>query len=57
MSRAASTVKKTDIKRVIEGAEMAGKKVASVEVKPDGTIIVHLGNPPRPVPPKPLLVF
>ena len=57
MSRAASTFKKTDVKRALDAAAMAKRAVSSVEVKPDGTIIIHLGEPPRAVAPKRLLVL
>jgi hypothetical protein len=57
MSRAASTFKQTDVKRAMAAAEAAGKTVASIEVKSDGTIIIHLATQTRKASPQPVLVF
>ncbi len=57
MSRTASSFRKIDVKRAIQAVEMAGKMVASIEVKPEGTIIVYVASQKGPAAPKPLLVL
>jgi hypothetical protein len=44
MSRRAALVTQADVARAIRAAKQAG--AATVEVRPDGTIIVHIAAPP-----------
>jgi hypothetical protein len=44
MSRRAAIITQADVARAIRAAKQAG--AATVEVRPDGTIIVHVEAPP-----------
>jgi hypothetical protein len=44
MSKAASTFRKSDVKRAIQAAEAAGMKIGHVEVDRAGKIILVPGN-------------
>ena len=54
MARGDCTFKQRDLKAAIKAAAQSGAKIARVEVKPDGTIVVVLGDPPPTVPEKDL---
>ena len=45
MSRGTWTLNKTKVQRAIEGARAAGTPVRTVECKPCGTVLIHLGEP------------
>jgi hypothetical protein len=44
MSRRAAIITQADVARAIRAAKQAG--AATIEVRPDGTIIVHIAAPP-----------
>jgi hypothetical protein len=44
MSRRPATITQADINRCIRAARQAGAE--TIEVRPDGTIIVHIKSPP-----------
>jgi hypothetical protein len=44
MSRRAAVIAQAEVARVVRAAKQAG--AATVEVRPDGTIIVHISAPP-----------
>jgi hypothetical protein len=44
MSRRAAIITQADVARAIRAAKQAG--AARVEVRPDGTIVVHISGPP-----------
>jgi hypothetical protein len=48
MARGDCTFRQRDLKAALKAAEQSGAKVARVEVKPDGTIVVVLGEPAPP---------
>ena len=50
MARGDCTFRQRDLKAAIKAAAQSGAKVASVQVRPDGTIVVVLGDPPPTVP-------
>ena len=51
MARGDCTFRQRDLKAALKAAEQSGAKVARVEVKPDGTIVVVMGEPsPATVP-------
>jgi hypothetical protein len=51
MSRGDCTFRQRDLTAALKAAEKSGAKVARVEVKPDGTIVVVMGEPsPATVP-------
>jgi hypothetical protein len=51
MARGDCTFRQRDLKAALKAVEQSGAKVASVQVRPDGTIVVVLGEPsPATVP-------
>jgi len=44
MSKSKSLLTKTNVKRACEGAEMAGKRIARVEIDTTGKIILVIDN-------------
>ena len=51
MARGDCTFRQRDLKAALKAVEQSGAKVASVQVKPDGTIMVIMGEPsPATVP-------
>ena len=48
MSRRAAVVTQADVARTLRAAKQAG--ASDVEVRPDGTIIVHLHGAPKAIP-------
>jgi hypothetical protein len=46
MARGDCTFRQRDLKAALKAVEQSGAAVARVEVKPDGTIVVILGEPP-----------
>ena len=51
MPRGDTTFRQRDLKAALKAAEQSGAKVARVEVRRDGTIVVILGEPsPATVP-------
>ncbi len=55
MPRTAATITQADVARAIRAAKQAG--AAEVEIRRDGTMIVHLTERPREVPEKPPLAW
>jgi hypothetical protein len=49
MGRGKCTFKQRDLKAALKAVSQSGAKAARVEVKPDGTIVVILGEPPSTV--------
>ena len=45
MARGETTFRQRDLKAALKAAEQSGAKVARVEVKRDGTIVVIMGDP------------
>ena len=45
MARGETTFRQRDLKAALKAAEQSGAKVARVEVKRDGTIVVIMGEP------------
>jgi len=45
MARGDCTFRQRDLKAALKAAEQSGAKVARVEVRPDGTIVVIMGEP------------
>jgi hypothetical protein len=51
MARGDCTFRQRDLKAALKAVEQSGAKVATVQVKPDGTIVVTMGEPsPATVP-------
>jgi hypothetical protein len=51
MARGETTFRQRDLKAALKAAEQSGAKVARVEVRRDGTIVVIMGEPsPATVP-------
>ena len=51
MARGDCTFRQRDSKAALKAVEQSGAKVATVQVKPDGTIVVTMGEPaPATVP-------
>ncbi|MCQ0987517.1 hypothetical protein [Jiella marina] len=55
MPRTAATITQADVARTIRAAKQAG--AVEVEIRPDGTMIVHLVEKPRNAPDKPALAW
>jgi hypothetical protein len=50
MPRGNCTFKQRDLQAALKAVGKSGAAVARVEVKPDGTIVVVMGDPPATVP-------
>jgi hypothetical protein len=48
MARGSCTYKQRDLVAALKAARKSGAQVARVEVKPDGTIVVIIGEPSTP---------
>lgn len=50
MARGDCTFRQRDLRAALKAVSQSGAKVASVNIKPDGTIVVVMGDPPATVP-------
>jgi hypothetical protein len=50
MARGDCTFRQRDLRAALKAVEQSGAKVASVNIKPDGTIVVVMGEPPATAP-------
>lgn len=53
MGRGSCTYKQRDLKAALKAVQQSGAAVARVEVRPDGTIVVVIGEPEPTTEPEP----